>query len=222
MRIRVIAIEDHPLMLEAIVDKLSAQPDIEVAGTADHGSKLLSLVRETTPDVVILDLRMSTGVFEPVSAVRQLLQSYPGVRVLILTGSDDPVYIHELVNAGALGYILKSEDLSLELPRCIRAIFAGERFYSPEVMRILFSSYVPTAGFTSQEIQILRLVADGYQNARIGEALGVSEKRVRNILTDIYSKLGIREGEGHSSRIMAVNKAREKGILSEAEKPGND
>ena len=89
MPIRVIAIDDHPLMLKAVVDELSAKPDIEVVGTANHGSKLMALVREKLPDVVILDIGMSTGVFDPIFAVKSVLQVFPQVHFLILTGYDN-------------------------------------------------------------------------------------------------------------------------------------
>ena len=125
MPIRVIAIEDHPLMLKIVVDELDAMPDIKVVGTADHGSKLMALVREKSPDVVVLDIGMSTGVFDPISAVRNVLQTFPQVHFLILTGNDNRTYIQELVAAGALGYILKSDDISLSLPLTVRAVSNG-------------------------------------------------------------------------------------------------
>src|SRR4030042_3442940 len=132
MEIRVALIEDHPLMVKAILDERSNQPDIKVVGTANHGSELPKLVRETSPDVVILDLGMSSGNFEPISAVRSLLQEHPKVRILVLTGYDDEVYIRQIVDAGALGYVLKSDDLSLMLPKGVQRVYEGKRFRSEE------------------------------------------------------------------------------------------
>jgi len=103
MTITVAVIEDHPLVMKAVIDELSKQPDIKVVGTAGHGSELPRLVRETSPDVVILDLGMVGGNFEPISAVTSLLHENPNVRILVLTGYDDEVYMRKLVEAGRLG-----------------------------------------------------------------------------------------------------------------------
>jgi len=135
--IRVIAIDDHELILSAISDELSKHPDIELVGTADHGLKLHNLVREKLPDVVILDLSMPGEVFDPITAVKTLLQEHPEVRVLILTGNIEPAYIQHLVNAGALGYLYKGDNFAQFLSQAVRTVYNGERFYSPTVMNIV-------------------------------------------------------------------------------------
>ncbi len=214
MPIRVIAIEDHPLMLKAIVDELNAQPDIQVVGTAGHGSELSHLVRETSPDVVILDLGMSTGVFEPISAVRSLVQDHPNVRILVLTGYDDDIYVREIVAAGAHGYVLKSDDLSLMLPKGVRTVYEGKRFYSPDVLEKLFSKQKgEVTSLNEQELAILRLAAQGLSNSSIAQSINLSEKRVRNILSSAYIKLDIPETRGINMRVAAINKARDLGLL---------
>jgi len=214
MPIRVIAIEDHPLMLKAIVDELNAQQDIQVVGTAGHGSELSHLVRETLPDVVILDLGMSTGVFEPISAVRSLVQDHPNVRILVLTGYDDDIYVREIVEAGAHGYVLKSDDLSLMLPKGVRTVYEGKRFYSPDVLEKLFSKQKgEVTSLNEQELAILRLAAQGLSNSSIAQSINLSEKRVRNILSSAYIKLDIPETRGINMRVAAINKARDLGLL---------
>jgi DNA-binding NarL/FixJ family response regulator len=214
MPIRVIAIEDHPLMLKAIVDELNAQQDIQVVGTAGHGSELSHLVRETSPDVVILDLGMSTGVFEPISAVRSLVQDHPNVRILVLTGYDDDIYVREIVAAGAHGYVLKSDDLSLMLPKGVRTVYEGKRFYSPDVLEKLFSKQKgEVTSLNEQELAILRLAAQGLSNSSIAQSINLSEKRVRNILSSAYIKLDIPETRGINMRVAAINKARDLGLL---------
>jgi DNA-binding NarL/FixJ family response regulator len=213
--IRVVVIEDHPLMLKAVLDELSSQPGIQVVGTADHGSKLPRLVRETSPDVVILDLGMSGGNFEPISSVRSLLQEHPNVRVLVLTGYDDEIYIRHIVDAGAYGYVLKSDDFSLALPEGIHRVYAGKRFYSKDVVDILFAEQKPEAAVLSeQELIVLRLAAEGHSNASIAQSMKVSEKRVRNLLSGVYSKFGIHETEAVNVRVAAINKARDLGLLA--------
>jgi DNA-binding NarL/FixJ family response regulator len=214
MLIRVAIIEDHPLMLKAIVQELDGQNDIEVVGTADHGTELLRLVRETCPDVVVLDLGMSTGTFEPASAVKTLRETCPNVEVLVLTGYEDATWVRELITAGAQGYVLKSDDLSLCLPQGVRKVHAGGRFYSPAATEKFFS-FEGDNLLEDQELALLNLAAQGLSNARIGRELGLAAKTVRNYFADIYAKLGIDTKEGLHPRVTAINKARELGLLHE-------
>jgi DNA-binding NarL/FixJ family response regulator len=211
--IRVVAIDDHELILKAVSDELSTQPDIELVGTADHGYLLHDLVREKSPDVVILDLGMTGEVFDPISAVKTLQQEHPEVRVLILTGYIEPAYIQYLVDAGVMGYIFKNDKFSGSLSQAIRTIYSGKQFFSPSVLDIMFGKGREIPKLTMQELQVLRLVTEGLQNNRIGETLGVSEKRVKNILTDIYQKLGIEEDGDINMRVSLINKVRELGLL---------
>jgi DNA-binding NarL/FixJ family response regulator len=117
---------------------------------------------------VILDLGMSSGNFEPISAVRSLLQEHPEVRILVLTGYDDEVYIRQIVDAGALGYVLKSDDLSLMLPKGVQRVYEGKRFYSDAVIDKLFTKQKGEATMLSeQELIVLRLAAEGQSNVSI-------------------------------------------------------
>jgi len=210
---RVLALDDHPLILKAVSDELLTQPDIELVGKAGRGDELLNLVRDTSPDVVILDLSMPGEGFEPISAVRSLLKEYPKVRVLIFTGSDEPFQIRQLVEAGVMGYVLKSDDFSLVLAEAIRMIHNGKRFFSAAVVNILLADQNISPALTDQELQVLQLVGHGLQNNRIGGILGLSETRIRNILTEIYHKLDIREDGDINMRVAVVNKARDLGLL---------
>ena len=214
MNIRVVVIEDHPLMLRAIVEELASQPDIQVVKTALHGSELQRLVRDNAPDVVVLDLGMSSGTFEPISAVKSFKQDFPDVKVLVLTGYDDDIYVREIIAAGVSGYVLKSDDLSLMLAKGIRTVYLGKRFLSPDVVdKLLDSKLNGHEMLNEQEISALHLAAQGYGNARIGDFMNLSEKRIRNIFYTIYQKLDLSELEGMNSRITAINKAREWGYL---------
>lgn len=214
MLIRIVVIEDHPLMLKAVVDVFANHPQIQVVGTATHGSELPRLVRELSPDVVILDLGMSTGNFEPITAVRSILQDYPHLKILVLTGNNEEIYIRQIVDAGAQGYVLKNDNLSLTLPNGVERVFEGKHFYSEDVMEMLLSTSKNKNLLTQQEIVVLKLAADGLSNASIAQALKVSEKRVRNVLSTIYTKLELRENEAINVRIAAINKARELELLS--------
>jgi two-component system response regulator NreC len=212
MSIKVIIIDDHPLILRAVVEDLDSQPDIQVVGTASHGTELFRLAREKSPDVVILDLGMSEGPFEPVTAVRSFIDAYPGIKVLILTGYDDDLYVRELIDAGAQGYVLKSDDISLQLPEGIRTVHKGQRFYTPAVLEKLFTTDSIEV-LSDQELAILRLASQGLTNSAIADTQGVSEKRVRNIMSNIYQKLNVGEGMGVNPRIAAINKARDLGLI---------
>jgi DNA-binding NarL/FixJ family response regulator len=214
MPIRVAVIEDHPLMLKAIVQELDGQNDIQVVGTAAHGNELPRLVRETDPDVVVLDLGMATGTFEPAAAVKTLRETCPNVQVLVLTGYEDATWVRELIAAGAQGYVLKSDDLSLCLPEGVRKVHAGGRFYSPAATEKYFS-HASDGPLEDQELALLNLAAQGFSNARIGRELGLSAKTVRNYFAAIYAKLGIKVEKGLHARVAAINKARELGLLHE-------
>ncbi|MGD8753373.1 MAG: response regulator transcription factor, partial [Anaerolineales bacterium] len=131
------------------------------------------------------------------------------------TGYDNELYIQEITNAGARGYLLKSDDLSLNLAQAVRKISKGERYYSSRVLDKLLMGSDKQDVLTEQELDVLRLVSQGLINERIGEVLGVSERRVRNILTSIYSKMGIQEKTGINPRVAVVIEARKMGLLPE-------
>ncbi len=215
MHIRVVAIEDHPLMLKAIVDTLNNHPSIEVVGTANHGSELMHLVREHKPDVVVLDLGMSTGYFEPITAISSVLEAFPNVRILVLTGYDDDVLVRAIIKAGALGYVLKSDDLSLSLPTGVERVYSGRHFYSHDVVDKLFDPREDKGVVLSEfELGVMQMAAQGLSNDSIATAMQISEKRVRTLLSSIYSKLDIHESGEINVRVAAIKKARDLGLIS--------
>ena len=213
--IKVLVVEDHHLMLQAIVGQLQSETDIKIVGTSNKGSEVHHLVRSLSPDVVVLDLGMSTEVFEPISAVRQLRQNHPHIQILVLTGYDDELYIREITKAGARGYLLKSDDFSLNLPQAVRAVYRGEPHYSSAVVDKLLYGDKDQHNFTEQELTVIRLLAKGLVNEKIGAALGISERRVRNILTGVYAKMGLQDEEGVNPRVAAVVKASALRLLPE-------
>lgn len=212
MPIRVIIVEDHPLVLESISSRLASEKDIHVVGAATHGSQLLRVVREKSPDVVVLDIGMSTGQFEPITAVKALRRAYPDTQVLVFTGYDDGMWVRGLIEAGALGYVLKSDGLALHLPEAVREVHARRRFYSPSVSD-KYLSCGEAALLTDTQAAVLWLVAQGLSNAAIGEQMGVSEKTVCNYLSAIYGKLDVQGNSGTNRRVAAINRARDLGIL---------
>lgn len=211
MPIRVAVIEDHPLMLQAVVQDLEADDEICVVGTATHGAELQRLVRETSPDVLILDLGFATGEFEPITAVKALRRVFPQVHILVLTAYENAVWMRELFAAGVRGYVLKHDDLSLHLPEGVRRVYRGERFYSPAVVERLAAC--GDVALSAQEATILRLMAQGLSNSGIGRELGLAESTVRNYCCAIYAKLGIPADDAVNARVVAVTKAKELGLI---------
>ena len=211
--IRVIVIDDHDLILRAVSDILTKQPDIELVGTSQKGSELHDLVGKASPDVVVLDLGMDEEKWEPIPEIKKLLQAHPDVRILILTAYHEPLYIKQVVSAGAIGYVLKSDNFSTEIPDAVRKVYRGEQYFSPTAMKALVGTDESLPELTNQEFQVLHWVSEGLANVKIGEKVGLSEKRIRNILTDIYRKLRIMEDKEIHMRVAVINKARELGLL---------
>ena len=212
MTIRVIAIDDHPLILKALSDLLKEHLDIQLVATASQGSQLLKLVREKSPDVAIVDIGMTSDSFDPVSSVQTLHEKFPKVRVLILTGYDAGLWVRELVKAGANGYMLKSDDFSMNIPQAIRAIQSGGKFFSPGITDKLLD-YDSGELLTPRELSILNLMSQGLSTEAIANNLNISTKRVRNLLVTICDKLGVDRNDGVSPRIAAINQARKAGLL---------
>ena len=211
MTIRVIAVDDHHLILKALSDLLRDYSDIQLVATSNQGSQLLNMVKNHNPDVAIVDIGMTADSFDPISSVRTVHERYPNVKVLILTGYDDGLWARELVKAGASGYILKSDDFSLSIPQAVRALTQGGKFFSPSVADKLVENDLDK--LTPRELSVLNLLSQGRTTDAIADNLGVSEKRVRNVLVMICDKLAVDRTAGISLRVAAVRKAREMGLI---------
>ena len=129
--IRVALIDDHPLILKIVRQELSRELDIEIIWESQDSAEMIARIARQSPDVLVLDLSFSGQAFEPVAAVRDLQARFPHMAILILTGNDDPVWIEELLRAGAKGYVIKSEDFSLRLADAVRTVAQDRTFLSP-------------------------------------------------------------------------------------------
>jgi DNA-binding NarL/FixJ family response regulator len=154
---------------------------------------------------------MTTDTFDPISSVKILHEQYPNVKVLILTGYDDGLWVRELVKAGASGYMLKSDDFSLNIPQAIRALHNGRKFFSSDIADKLVENDLDK--LTPRELSVLHLLSLGLSTEAIANNLGVSEHRVRNVLVAICDKLVVDRVEGVTLRVAAINKARELGLI---------
>jgi DNA-binding NarL/FixJ family response regulator len=204
--IRVLVVDDHPVVRGGLVGWLDAQPDLDVVGEAGDGAEALALVAERAPDVVLMDLRMPR--MDGVTAIERLAATHPGVRVLVLTTYDTDADIVRAVEAGASGYLLKDAPLP-QLADAVRAASRGETVLAPPVAARLLSRLRAPAveAPTPRELEVLRGVARGLTNAEIGRELFIGEATVKTHLLRVFAKLGV------DDRTRAVMVAVERGLL---------
>lgn len=200
--LRVMIVDDHPIVREGLRGMLAAEPDIEVAGEAASGDEAVALVPRVRPDVVLMDLRMPSG--DGVSAIERL----PGHRILVLTTFQDDADIVRAIEAGAAGYLLKDASRA-DLAAAVRDVAAGRRVLSPEVSaRLAVVDQTPAPPVLSaREAEVLALVAEGLTNAQIGERLYIGQATVKTHLLRIFTKLGV------SDRTAAVMTALQHGLI---------
>jgi DNA-binding NarL/FixJ family response regulator len=188
--IRVALIDDHPLMLKIVRQELAREPDLDIIWTSQEPGEMMARIARQTPDALVLDLSFAGQTFEPVAAVRDLRARFPQMAVLILTAHDDPLWIEDLLRAGAQGYVIKSEDLSLRLADAVRTVAQGRTFLSPTAAMGLSAAHRKHT-LTARERAILRLAAQGLSNPEIADALAIANGTVRNHISNIYAKLGV-------------------------------
>jgi DNA-binding NarL/FixJ family response regulator len=213
-QIRVLIADDMALHRELLGKLLERQPDITVVGEADSPDDALVATRELSPDVVLMDLRMPRD--DPqggIRAIRQIADRYPQVKVLALTESDDEADVRAAALAGAIGYIVKSVKAA-QIAEAVRAAHAGKGWLDPSVTAYLLHDYrrasqessaLPT--LTPTEMRVLQLAATGQTTLEIADELFVAEKTVKNHLTNIYRKLGVK------NRSHAVSEGYRQGLL---------
>lgn len=212
--IRILLADDQPLFREALRTLISLQPDLEVVGEAGNGAEVVRLAKTLNPNVVLMDLQMP--VLDGVAATRRLQVEQPYCRVIALTTFDDDEYVFDCLRSGAVGYLLKDAP-SAELFAAIRAAARGESFLQPSVTTRVIAEFArlsdqPNISSTlveplsDREREILRLISNGSSNREIAEKLFITEGTVKNHVTNILSKLDVRD------RTQAALKARELGI----------
>jgi len=195
---RVLLVEDHVVVRQGIKALFADEPDLEIVGEADDGREALQRVSELRPDVVLMDISMPG--LNGIEATRQIRQSYPDVKVVVLSMHSNEEYVFQVLRAGASGYVLKQSDSS-EVLTAIRAAIAGGSFLSPPVSRAVISDYVRRAEargqdsdldlLTSREREVLQLLAEGLSNREIAEQLSISVKTVETHRSNMMGKLGI-------------------------------
>jgi DNA-binding NarL/FixJ family response regulator len=207
--IRVLVVDDHPVVRSGLIGMLAVTDDISVVGEAGDGAEALALVESTRPDVVLMDLRMPRR--DGVSATGAIVSGYPSTRVLVLTTYDTDTDILHAVEAGAAGYLLKDTPHA-ELLDGIRAAARGETVLAPPVAARLMSRLrtppvSPAAQPSPRELEVLAAVARGLSNAEIGRELFIGEATVKTHLQRLFTKLDV------DDRTRAVTVAIERGLL---------
>jgi DNA-binding NarL/FixJ family response regulator len=199
-RIRVVLVDDQTLVRQGLKSLLAMLPDIEVVGEAEGGEQAVALIPEVAPDAVLLDLRMPG--MDGLEVLGRLREADAQPPTLILTTFDEDALLLEAVRRGARGFLLK--DVSLErLAEAIRTVAAGGTMIQPTLTeRIVRAALATPTGFpaldppdplTEREVEVLRFMAGGYSNREIADALGVAEGTVKNHISNILSKMGVRD-----------------------------
>jgi DNA-binding NarL/FixJ family response regulator len=189
-RIRVLVVDDHPVVRQGLRTFLDLQDDITVVGEAADGRNCVEQAEQLRPDVVLLDLRMPDG--DGVVALRGLRERGVAARVLILTSFTEPAAVLPAVRAGAAGYVYKDIDPPA-LATAIRAVHAGHVLLNPDVARLLTAGDTQPAGvhLTAREREVLGELAHGRSNREIARTLILSEKTVKTHVSAVLSKLGV-------------------------------
>ena len=205
--IRILLVDDHPVVREGLAGLLAGQADFEVVGLAADGTTAVQLHESLQPDVTLMDLRMPG--LDGVGAIEAIKEKRPSAHILVLTTYDSDADIVRAVEAGATGYLLKDTPRE-ELFRAIRATAKGESVLTPAVAsRLMTRMRAPAEeNLSPREIDVLQLVARGNGNREIGKQLHISTATVKTHLIHIFDKLGVND------RTAAVTVALEKGIIS--------
>ena len=210
--LRVFVADDHAVFRQGLRALLDSEPDLKLAGEAATGREAVEGVAGARPDVVLMDIQMP-GI-NGIEATRRILETDPGVGVVVLTMFEDDDSVFAAMRAGARGYVLKGADPD-EILKVLRAVAEGEAHFGPEIARRLtrfFSAPRPADAaeafpeLTAREREILDLIARGYDNAKIARRLFLSDKTVRNHVSHIFAKLRV------ADRAQAMIRARDAGL----------
>ena len=205
--IRVLIVDDHPVVRDGLRGLFSGDPDFEVVAEASDGADAIARTEAFRPDVVLMDLHMPT--LDGVSATREIVERELGSRVLVVTTYDTESDVLPAIEAGATGYVLKDTPRD-ELRDAVRAAAAGETVLSPPVARQLVGQVrqPPRNSLSERELEILKLVAGGATNKAVAGELFISEATVKTHLLHAFKKLGVHH------RAAAVAAAYERGLLT--------
>jgi DNA-binding NarL/FixJ family response regulator len=198
--IKVLTVDDHPLMMAGISGEINARPDMQVVAQATDGDEALLLFRLHRPDVTLMDIRMPK--VNGIDAINAIRAEFPKARIIVLTSTAGDIQVLRAFKAGAVGYLLKSL-LRTELIETIRSVHAGQRRIPPEIAQQL-ALHATDDALTTREIEVLRGVVKGQSNKIIGSELNIAEHTVKNHIKSILSKMDADDRTG--AAIMALRR----------------
>jgi len=201
--IRVLCVDDHPIVRKGIASLLANEPDMNLVAEAAGGREAVEFFRALQPDVTLMDLRLPD--LDGIGATRLIREEFPHARIIALTSYDGDQEIYRALEAGARGYLLK-EMVHSDVLRAIRIVHSGKRLIPAEVAERL-SEYFPQIVLTEREVEVLSFVAKGMANKDIAHRLGTASGTIKMHVQNILSKLGA------ADRTHAVTIALERGIL---------
>jgi len=201
--IRILSVDDHPLMRAGVASFLATEPGLSVVGEAANGEEALEKFRELRPDLVLMDLSMP--VMDGLEATRAILNEFPDARIIVLTTFAGDEDIHRALDAGAMGYLLK-DMLVADVLKVIRSVIAGRRGIPPAVAATL-AQHTPRIALTPRETEVISLIATGLTNGEIAQRIGRTEETVKVHVKNILRKLDAQD------RTEAVTNAVRRGFI---------
>lgn len=201
--IRILTVDDHPLLRKGIAALLNAEPDLKLVAEASNGKEAIDAFRSHQPDVTLMDLQMPE--LDGLEAIGAIRREFPEARIVVLTTYSGDTQVLRALKAGARGYILKGH-VHKELLDAIRAVHAGQKRIPPEIAAEL-ADHATDDALTEREIEVLRLISDGNANKQIADRLSIGEATVKSHVTNILSKLGAND------RAHAVTIGLKRGII---------
>lgn len=217
-KIRVLVADDHDIVRFGICSALKTSADVEVVGEASTGKQAATMYESLKPDVVLLDISMPD--MNGIEATRAIIKDHPGAQILILTMHLNEEYLNQVINAGALGYLLKNADIE-EMLSGVRMVADGKQVFSNEIARLMTEKYIRSAQgsqdhkpvnsprLTRREKEILQKIAEGKTSQEIAEILFISPRTVDTHRANLIQKLGVKNSAG------LVRYAIEKDLLSD-------
>lgn len=209
--IKILIVDDHPVVREGISAMLTRQHDFKIIGEASNGLEAIEKAQQLSPDIILMDLRMPE--MDGVEAMTRIKQDKPDIKFIILTTYSDDEYIFKGIAAGARAYLLKDAPRD-ELFKAVRAVYRGESLIQPVVAsKVLdklaeLSKKSPASETLSErEIEVLKLMAKGVSNSNIAEELSITQSTVKTHITSIFQKLNV------TTRTEAVTTALKRGII---------